>query len=197
MIRGQRIQLRLPDTEEDHILQVEWRNHPVISAYFYSDEPVSHEGHMEWWAKIRQDSTQRFYMIDALTEPIAPYNPLEKSVPIGTTSLLNIDLINRSAEYGRLMIGDENYRGKGGGFALEAEVLLMKHGFYSLNLNRIWGRVLEFNKRVMALHYKVGFKEEGLLRQEIFKNGRYYDVIAIGLLVEEFRQLYPPDELLS
>jgi len=196
MIRGQRVQLRLPDTEEDHVLQVQWRNQPEISAYFYSDEPVSYEGHIQWWAKLRQDATQRFYMIDALTEPVEPYNPLAQPIPIGTTSLLDIDPINRTAEYGRLMIGDGNYRGKGGGFALEAEVLLMKHGFYSLNLNRICGYVLEFNKRVMALHYKVGFKEEGLLRQNIYKNGRYYDVIVIGLLAEEFRQLHPPDEVL-
>jgi UDP-4-amino-4,6-dideoxy-N-acetyl-beta-L-altrosamine N-acetyltransferase len=196
MIRGQRVQLRLPDTEEDHVLQVQWRNQPEISAYFYSDEPVSYEGHMQWWAKLRQDVTQRFYIIDALTEPVEPYNQLVQPIPIGTTSLLHIDLINRTAEYGRLMIGDDNYRGKGGGFALEAEVLLMKHGFYSLNLNRICGYVLEFNKRVMRLHDKVGFKEEGLLRQNIYKNGRYYDVIVIGLLAEEFRQLYPPDEVL-
>jgi RimJ/RimL family protein N-acetyltransferase len=190
MIVGKRIRLRLPETREDHVLQIEWRNDPEIKPYFYDDEPVSMEVHMRWWEKVSTDSYQRFYMIDAVTEPSDPYELLEVPIPIGTTSLLQIDWRNRTAEYGRLMIGDANYRGKGGGFALEAEVLLMRHAFDSLNLHRVWGHVLDYNERVMNLHHKVGFKEEGRLRDHIYKNGCYYDIIAIGLLAEEFKVLF-------
>lgn len=194
MIIGKRVRLRLPDTPLDHQLQVEWRNAPAIKPYFYDDEPVSLEGHMRWWESVSVDSEQRFYMIDALTEATEPYTILKSPIPIGTTSLLHIDWRNRTAEYGRLMIGAEEYRGKGGGFAFEAEVLLMRHAFNSLNLNRIWGHVLDFNDRVMKLHNKVGFVQEGLLRQHIFKSGKYYDIITIGLLAADFRNLLSEGE---
>jgi hypothetical protein len=47
------------------------------------------------------------------------------------------------------------------------------------------------NEIVLNLHRKMGFKEECLLRQQIFKNGRYLDLVGVGLLAEEFRALQP------
>lgn len=179
MIQGERIRLRLPDTAADHRLLVEWRNDPAMKPYFYDDEPVSMEGHMRWWAAVSADPAQRFYMIElAEAAPVA----------IGTTSLLHIDWRNRTAEYGRLKIAP-GWQGQG--YALEAEMLLMRHAFDFLNLNRVWGHVLDFNERVLKLHTKAGFSQEGCLRQHIYKNGRYYDVVTIGLLAEDFRRQFP------
>lgn len=177
MIEGARVLLRLPDGAGDHRKLVDWRNDAELKQWFYDDEPVSMEGHLCWWAGVRTDPSQRFYMIEANGEAI------------GCLGLLNIDWRNRTAEYGRLKIGNPNFRGKG--YAFEAEVLLMRHAFDSLNLNRIWGHVLDNNARVLALHEKVGFVQEGCLQQHIYKHGRYYNVVTIGLLAETFRGLYP------
>lgn len=182
MIQSKRIRLRLPDTPDDHRLLVDWRNDPTMKPYFYDDEPVSMESHLRWWETVSADPTQRFYMIEAATIGIKTVD----YVPIGTTSLLNIDWRNRTAEYGRLKIAPP-YQGKG--YGLEVEYLLMAHAFNFLNLNRVWGHVLANNEQVLRLHAKVGFVQEGCLRGHIYKAGHYMDVVTIGLLAEDFRRM--------
>lgn len=181
MIYGERVRLRLPETQSDHELLVKWRNDPGMKLVFYDDEPISLETHMRWWAKVSADSSQRNYMIDAIDT--------EKPTAIGMTSLVGIDTVNRFAEYGRLKI-DAAYQRRG--YAYEAEVLLMRHAFDTLNLHRVWLHALAYNEAVIKLHEKTGFRHEGCLRQHIFKHRCYYDVVAMGLLVEEFRQKYEP-----
>ena len=53
---------------------------------------------------------------------------------IGNVSLININYINRSAEFA-ILIGDQTYWGKGVGF--EAAQLITTHGFKNVNLNSI------------------------------------------------------------
>jgi RimJ/RimL family protein N-acetyltransferase len=48
---------------------------------------------------------------------------------------------------------------------------------------------LAYNERSIKLHKRIGFREEGRSRQEIFKNGQYHDVLQFGILREEWRGL--------
>lgn len=181
MIEGNRIRLRLPEQADDALL-VAWCNDPVLKPYFYDDEPVSVESHRRWIERVQADNSQRFYVIEAKVHPDG--RPAERPVAIGTTGLLNIDWRNRAAEYGRLKIGDNRYHS--GGFGYEAEMLLMRHAFGFLNLNRVWGHVLAYNERVMRLHQRAGFQVDGRLRQAIYKNGCYHDVLVVSLLARDF-----------
>lgn len=190
MIRYGKIRLRVPETEEDHRLQVEWRNGELARKSFYTEDEVTMAGHMAWHEKVMADPDQRFYMIDAVTEPPPSKAPLTVPIPIGTTSLLKIDRFHRTAEYGRLLIGRSEYLG--GGFASDAEYALMFFGFRHIGLNRIYGEVLTDNHAVLNLHRKLGFREEGVLRQHIFKRGDFRDVIMVGLLASDFRTVPPP-----
>lgn len=101
---------------------------------------------------------------------------------IGTTQLTGIHSINRSAEFS-IMIGDRQYWSKGAGlFATKA---IVGHGFQALNLNRIHLTVLEYNQRAIQLYLKAGFKQEGILREAIFKNGTFQNLIAMSLLKKD------------
>src|SRR5690242_18580594 len=102
-----------------------------MKSMFYDDEPISMESHLKWWAKVSTDPTQRNYMIDA--------SDIGKT--IGMTSLVGIDWVNRTAEYGRLKVA-ANYQRQG--YAHEAEILLMDHAFNSLNLHRVWLHALAY-----------------------------------------------------
>ncbi|HZL99564.1 MAG TPA: GNAT family protein [Planctomycetota bacterium] len=188
MIRFRRIRLRRPETVDDHVLQVAWRNSPLARESFYSEDEVTMEQHMRWHERVMADPRQRFFMIDALTEPPPRLGRLEEPRPIGTTSLLAIDRDHGRAEYGRLLIGCPEYRG--GGFAFEAELALMHYAFHELDLNRVYGEVLTGNEAVRRLHRKVGFQEEGVLRQHVFKRGRHEDVVVVGLLASDFAGLH-------
>ena len=101
---------------------------------------------------------------------------------IGVTYLLGIDWVSRCAEFS-IQIGAESARGRGIGEA--ATRLTLDHAFGDLNLHRVSLSVLASNARAIALYEKVGFRAEGLLRKAAFKEGRYLDVVAMGMLAAD------------
>ncbi len=102
---------------------------------------------------------------------------------IGVVYLHEIDWINRNAEKA-IWIGDKAFQGKGAGeFATRG---MLHHAFNDLNLHRLHLTVLETNERALKLYRKVGFVEEGRLRQAVYKDGHYVDLIRMGMLVEEY-----------
>jgi RimJ/RimL family protein N-acetyltransferase len=190
MIVGRKVRLRRPENRgRDQETIVAWRNDAWIKGFFFEEEPISLDSHLAWYDKVAADSSQRYYVIDALVQPGTPPTRLVPPLMIGVTSLLHIDWRNRTAEYGRLLLGHADYRG--GGYGKEAEYLLMDYAFNYLNLNKVWGDVIAGNEVVLNLHRRMGFKEEGILRQQVFKGGRYLDVVKVGLLAETFRGLQP------
>ncbi|MBA3075682.1 MAG: GNAT family N-acetyltransferase, partial [Anaerolineae bacterium] len=105
-------------------------------------------------------------------------------VHIGNTGLHNIDMVTREAEFG-IFIGEKSYWSQGLG--REATLLTLKHGFEDLNLNRIFLFVFENNLRGIAAYKAVGFVQEGILREAIYKNGRYYNVLVMSVLHSEWK----------
>jgi len=106
--------------------------------------------------------------------------------PIGSCGLHQINQKDRNAIFG-IVIGEKDYWSKG--YGVEAARLIINYGFQQLNLHRISSSAIAFNERSIKLHEKVGFREEGHLRQAMFKNGQYYDRVEFGILREEWRGL--------
>lgn len=103
--------------------------------------------------------------------------------------LLDIDFINLSADL-HIMIGKEECRGKGiGTFAVTS---MINHAFLHLNLRRIQLEVLEYNSIAMSLYKKVGFVEEGRRRKAVYKDGKYVDMVVMGLLRDEYENMNCP-----
>ena len=107
-----------------------------------------------------------------------------EGVHIGNISLQKIDLISRSAEYA-ILLGDKNYWGKG--YAIEASMLLLQHGFSSLGLHRVYAGTFSNNTAMQALAQKMGMKEEGRRREAAFVDGSFIDIIEYGILASEFQ----------
>jgi RimJ/RimL family protein N-acetyltransferase len=106
--------------------------------------------------------------------------------PIGSCGLHGIDSKDHNATFG-IAIGEKDYWSKG--YGTEAARLLINYGFQQLNLHRISSSAVAFNERSIRLHKKVGFREEGRLRQAMFKNGQYHDRVEFGILRQEWRGL--------
>jgi diamine N-acetyltransferase len=64
--------------------------------------------------------------------------------------------------------------------------LLAMHGFNTLNLNRIYLRVVENNPRAIRAYEKAGFIHEGRQRKAEFKGGRYLDFLVMSMLRSEY-----------
>jgi RimJ/RimL family protein N-acetyltransferase len=102
---------------------------------------------------------------------------------VGVVSLQNIDYMNRQAEFA-IVIGEERYRHVK--YFVEAARLMMRHGFSTLNLHRIYTGT--FMPNVVELMTRaLGGREEGLLKEAVYKNGRYHDVRLFGVLASEFK----------
>ena len=69
--------------------------------------------------------------------------------------------------------------------------LLLEYGFNTLNLNRIDLKVNDFNSRAIKCYQKIGFIEEGRMRQSCFRNGKYHDQIIMSVLRSEWKGMNP------
>ncbi|WMM26226.1 GNAT family protein [Tissierella sp. MB52-C2] len=105
--------------------------------------------------------------------------------PIGVTSLINIDYKNRNAEC-IIDIGDKEAWGKG--YGAEAMKLLLDFSFLEMNLHRIFLRVFSFNDRAIKLYEKLGFQQEGKLRETIFRGGQWHDILHMSILENEYAE---------
>ena len=111
----------------------------------------------------------------------------DKDVVIGNCSLMHVDYINKTAEFG-IFIGDQENRNIGLG--TEATKLLVEFGFRVLNLNNIMLRVFSYNEGAIKSYKKAGFKEFGRRTASQYLNKKYYDEIYMEVLSDEFDSNY-------
>jgi ribosomal-protein-alanine N-acetyltransferase len=109
----------------------------------------------------------------------------EDNIHVGNISLQDIDPLQRSAEFA-IVIGEKAYWRKG--LASEAGSLVIRHGFNSLNLHRIYCGTSEKNLGMQKLARFLGFTEEGRRKEAFFKDGEYQDVIEYGIVESQWKQ---------
>lgn len=102
---------------------------------------------------------------------------------IGWADLKNFDKLNKHAELG-IAIGDKNFWGRGYGLSAMKEMLLF--GFNELELNKIWLRVEIDNSKAIKSYKRIGYVEEGILRQDRLRNGEFVDRLRMSILKDEF-----------
>jgi diamine N-acetyltransferase len=178
MLRGEQVVLA-PLMAEDSETLLRWiREHDVMilsSPY----RPVSEALHRAWF-----ETTQKWDDVVIFAIRLAANDEL-----IGTCQLTSIDDVHRSAEV-RIRIGPGDRRGHG--YGSEAVRLLSRFAFDDLNLHRIYLYVFATNAIALRAYEKVGFVREGTLRDGAFIEGRYVDVVAMGMLRGELLSAHDP-----
>ena len=76
----------------------------------------------------------------------------------------------------------------GNGYATEAVALVCQHAFEERRLHKVTAGVFEGNDASCRVLEKVGFEEEGRLREEAFVRGEHVDVRKFGLLAHEWNR---------
>lgn len=77
------------------------------------------------------------------------------------------------------------------GYAQDAARTIIDFGFTTLRLHRISGAIGPDNAASIALVTRLGFTEEGRLRDHVFTNGAWRDSILYSLLAHEWRRRAP------
>lgn len=173
MLETERLYLKLLN-EKDELDIVEWRNQRRIIDNLFSYKGPTLQEHRRWYEEYtRSDKRVEFIIVKKVDNK-----------KIGSIGLSNIDYKNQKAEYG-IIIGAQDETGKG--YAKEATVAIIDYGFYELNLQKIFLKVFEDNKEAVNLYKKSCFVQEGILRNEIFKNGKYKNVLVMSILRDEWK----------
>jgi RimJ/RimL family protein N-acetyltransferase len=175
-LTGERCSLRPLRREDVDGPWTDWFNDPEVTQHMLRGVfPNTREQQLEFYESVVSGS-QSDLVLAIVT------GPDEKHV--GTIGLHRIDWVNRSAEYG-IVIGEPSARGSGIG--LEATLLICRHGFQRLNLHRIWLGVLASHEKAIAMYERIGFQREGVLREEVLRDGRREDKLIMGLLAGDLR----------
>lgn len=103
---------------------------------------------------------------------------------VGVFRVDRIDLANRNALVG----ADIAPAMRRQGFATEMFGYVLDHLFGQLGLHRVGLVTRAGNANALRLYHKLGFVEEGRERDAIFRDGAFTDLIAMGLLADEWRQ---------
>lgn len=175
IIYGKRIRLRAVE-REDVKKYFEWVNDPEVTFGLSLYLPMSMTDEEKWFERASNRAPDE--------KPFAiEVRAGDDWRLIGNCTFFDIDSVAHAAEIG-IMIGDKSLWNQGLG--TETMGLLLRHGFETLNLNRIMLKVYADNPRAIRTYEKAGFKHEGALREAKFKHGRYDDVHIMSVLRREW-----------
>ncbi len=82
-------------------------------------------------------------------------------------------------------LGEKDYWGRG--YATDAMRTMCRYGFDKMRLHRITLTVVTENEAAHHIYKKVGFVDEGTLRESFRRDGQWYDMYTMGLLENELR----------
>ena len=162
-LNGEKVVLRRV-VEEDYPTFLRWLNDPEIRVNLAVRYPVD-------LVDLKNRLSEGVYLSIIFEDKLAGY-----------VALKDISQLNQRA-YLETVVGGQ-YRRRG--VAKDALITLLNYAFNELNLHKVLLEVYEFNQSAYELYKKVGFVLEGRLRQNSFKMGKFYDLLIMGMLKEEF-----------
>ena len=175
MIPGETINLRAVEREDV----------PLIHRWF--NDPVVMDG-WGWSAPARSMHNVAGQVEDWLAREIAfgwPEALIAESLagdPIGLV-VVHVDRPEARSVELSLLVDPDHW---GQGFGIDVIQTTLEACFDGWGIHRVGVRVEEGNERALALYRRLGFKEEGRLRQAAFCDGRHADVLLFSLLAGEW-----------
>lgn len=178
MLTGKQVRLRAMEASDLERVY-EWINDRDVTRFLMARYPMSRSDEERWLAEssgkngFERDVRLAIETLDG--------------VHIGNIGLHAVRPEDRTCELG-IMIGDKSYWSNG--YGTDAIVTLLRFAFHQMNLHRVALGVFPYNQRGIACYRKCGFVEEGRHRDDVYRDGRYWDVIRMGILRNEFDALH-------
>ncbi len=177
MLEGRLVRLRaMEPTDAERAYK--WINDRDVTQYLMARYPMSLAAEQEWVAGAAKPNDYGEVRLAIETKD---------GVHIGNCGLHRGRPEDRCATLG-IMIGEKDYWSNG--YGTDATLTLLRFAFHQLNMHRVALHVFEFNERAMACYRKCGFVEEGRYREEYFQDGRFLDIVCMGVLRREFEALH-------
>jgi len=176
MLKGTLVGLMAVE-EADLKQLMDWRNNTQLRKHFREYRELNEAMQEQWFQRcVVSDQNTVMFSIRRLSD-----NEL-----LGCCGFAYINWVHRHADLS-LYIGWEDAYIDKEGYAEDACKQLLDYGFMELNLNKVWTEIYEFDEKKKSLYDTFRFSQDGLLRQNYFYNGQWWDSRILSLLEEDYR----------
>ena len=176
-LSGERLYLRPLTLEDASGPYPSWFNDPEVCRYNSHGEKVYTRKMAEAYIREAQkDPTKEVFAIVDRKE----------HGHVGNIALQRIDRRNRQAELA-IILGEKKVWGRG--FGYEAVRILLGYGFTALQLHRVYCGTTADNLPMIVLAERIGMRKEGILKEAMYRDGTFVDVILFGILEHEFSSM--------
>lgn len=150
-----------------------WRMRPDITKYMYTDPKITIEQQMQWFEMVSNRDDLYWIVV-------------QDGQPVGLASLTEWDKKNSRITGGAYIAEKNNDTFK---LAIDIQLNLLNYAFNTLNINKVCGEVISENVGVVKILEICGCVREGLFREHVSKNGRYYDVVVLGTIKSDWDKI--------
>lgn len=173
MLETERLFLR-PVEESDlaEILEFQWDKELMRYMLF---KPLSMQNQKQWLSSLGGENLA-FSIF---------YKHSDASELIGLATLNRINHLHQRASWGMKL--KRNIQGKGVGY--EASLIILHFAFSVLNMHKVHGDIMSENTANRKMCQKIGVREEGILIDHYFQNGKFNDVVLVGINKIEFNAI--------
>jgi RimJ/RimL family protein N-acetyltransferase len=172
VLTGELVTLR-PIEPEDYPLLTTFKNDVEVERLTTAEPvPRSPASVAERWERVRKDDDSiNFAIVTTVGNTL-----------IGTCVLFDENAVHRTVELG-ITIGNRRYWGRG--YGREAVAMLTDYAFRYRNIRKVHLSTDSGNERAVRAYRAAGFVEEGRLRQHVWADGAYHDLVLMGRLRED------------
>lgn len=137
--------------------------------------PLSSKDEEQWYSNFRNGDSAVRYIIET-----------SEDGAVGLTGLVNIDWKNGAAKGAGIRI-KKGLQSKG--IATDAYMTMFRYAFSELRLHRVSTAAFEDNLASLRFQEKCGCKREGMIRDAAYKNGEFKNVVILGILESEYKEI--------
>lgn len=177
-------------TADDFSQLIEWiHNEELLTNWAGSlfSFPLTQKS-MEWYIEDTNDLDES----DAFVYKVVDVFSGET---VGHISLGGISRKNRCGRISRVLIGSGSHKGKG--YCRDMVKAILKIGFEELKLHRISLGVYDFNVSALKCYQSAGFKTDGIMREVLLYQDKWWSLIEMSILEQEWKTEYPVNEVLE
>jgi UDP-4-amino-4,6-dideoxy-N-acetyl-beta-L-altrosamine N-acetyltransferase len=157
-------------TEEDLNCVLQWRNHPKIRRYMLNQHVITAQEHRSWFEQASHDPDRRLLIFE------------ERDSKLGFVNFSGASS-GTSLHWGFYTAPDAP-AGSGRKLGLTA----LNFAFNELESHKVCGQALQINTASIRFHKSLGFRQEGLWREQHFIGDTYHNLVCFGLLTHEWLQ---------
>lgn len=145
-----------------------WRNHPDVRRFMLTQHEITAHEHHAWFERATNDATRALLVIE------------EQNQPVGCVVFSGVQP-NSTADWSFYSSPDSP-----AGTGKRVCSMALDFVFKKLNIHKVAGQVLDYNVASIRLHQRLGFIQEGNLREHVLINENHHDLLCFGVLSSEW-----------